>query len=464
MTQKSQSRPSLRLLFSVMVVLAFASVASAEWKEEVLYSFQGGPRDGSIPAGGVVFDKAGNLYGATTDGGSGGCPNQGCGMVFQLSPPAQKGGAWTEASIYAFRGVLNGATDGFTPAGGLIIDGQGNLYGTTAYGGDGPCILLGTHAGCGIVYELSPPAQKGGQWTYTILYNFQGGSDGYFPWGNLVFDKQGNIYGATQFGGGKGTTCNIIYGGQCGTVFKLSPPKQKGGEWTEKILHRFKSGTDGANPNGGLVLDSRGPIYGTTFGGGNENGECGSLGCGTVFTLKPPSKKGGAWTEETFYRFSGQDGANPEAGVVFGGNGNLYGTVYAGATNGNGAVFNLAAPKGGHGLWKETVLYRFSNGNDGANPAAGLVLDVRGDMYGATSRGEGGSQYGELFRLKPPGRKRGPWVFSVLYGFHGSLDAAQPTAGLVFDGAGNLYGTSPYGGTGTRCGSGACGTVFEVSR
>ncbi len=204
---------ALVLVFSVV-----ALPASAEWKEKVLYSFRGGATDGSIPAGGVVFDKAGNLYGADTSGGSGGCPNQGCGMVFRVSPPAQGGGPSTETSIHAFRGVSNGATDGFTPAGGLIIDAKGSLYGTTAYGGNGPCVLLGTKAGCGIVYELSPPARKGGQWTYQILYNFQGGNDGYVPSGNLVFDNQGNIYGATQFGGGKerpATSSTAANAGQC---------------------------------------------------------------------------------------------------------------------------------------------------------------------------------------------------------------------------------------------------------
>ena len=171
----------------------------------------------------------------------------------------------SETILYGFNG-----TDGSIPVGGAIIDGNGNLYGTTAYGGSGTCLLFGDNVGCGVVYELSPPTQKGGQWTYTVLYNFQGGKDGLFPWGDLVFDSHGNLYGATQFGGGKGTTCNQYFDGNCGTVFELSPPKQKGGKWTEKILHSFAGGTDGANPNGGLVLDGNGAIYGTTYFGGNE--------------------------------------------------------------------------------------------------------------------------------------------------------------------------------------------------
>src|SRR3984957_15656583 len=260
-------RFAIRVFGLFMVILASVSPASAEWKEKVLYSFQGGS-DGQTPAGGVVFDKPGNLYGVTNEGGST-CPSPGCGIVFQLAPPMQKGGPWTETSLHGFNG-----TDGSIPVGGAIIDGNGNLYGTTAYGGSGTCLLFGDNVGCGVVYELSPPARKGGQWTYTVLYNFQGGKDGLFPWGNLVFDKNGNLYGATQFGGGKGTTCNQYFDGNCGTVFKLSPPKRKGGKWTEKILHSFAGGTDGANPNGYLVLDGSGDVYGLTFSGGDQTCHC----------------------------------------------------------------------------------------------------------------------------------------------------------------------------------------------
>jgi len=184
-----------------LAMLALVSPAYPEWKEKVLYSFQGGPNDGATPAGGVVFDSAGNLYGATTQGG-GSCPIDQCGTVFELTPPQAKNGSWTETLLHIFKGNTSG--DGNTPVGGVILDSAGNLYGTTAYGGNGNCILLGTKAGCGAVFELTPPKQKGGAWTETVLYSFQGGKDGYFPNGNLVFDKAGNLYGATMFGGGKG--------------------------------------------------------------------------------------------------------------------------------------------------------------------------------------------------------------------------------------------------------------------
>jgi uncharacterized repeat protein (TIGR03803 family) len=328
------------LLLIGLAMLMVTANASAQWKEKVLYSFRG-RNDGYMPAGGVVFDNAGNLYGANSWGGSG-CASQNCGIVFQLSPPAQKLRAWTETTIYAFQGVLGTRKDGFTPVGGVIIDQQGNLYGTTSLGGNSHCILLGSPTGCGTVYKLSPPAQKGGKWIETILYNFQSGNDGYFPWGDLVFDTQGNLYGATQFGGGKGTTCNLYFGGNCGSVFKLSPPKQKGGKWTEKILHSFAGGTDGANPNGDLILDGSGAIYGLTFGGGNQSRECGSGGCGTAFKLKSPAK-GSAWSEQLLHRFdrTTSDGGNPTAGLVFDSKGNLYGTTLNGGPGPGGIVFRL---------------------------------------------------------------------------------------------------------------------------
>jgi hypothetical protein len=139
--------------------------------------------------------------------------------------------------LYVFKG--HDQNDGSGPTGRLLADSSGNLYGVTGYGGSGPCVLFGTPTGCGTVYEPSPPKQKGGAWTESVLYNFQGGKDGDLPSGTLVFDKAGNLYGVTLFGGGKGTSCDIFYGGTCGTVFKLSPPKTKGGNWTEKVLHSF---------------------------------------------------------------------------------------------------------------------------------------------------------------------------------------------------------------------------------
>jgi len=458
---RRQNPVSLRHFgFLLLAFLALGSVSSAEWKEKVLYSFQGGT-DGATPAGGVVFDKAGNLYGAASYGGLGGsgCPSGGCGTVWELSPPKQMGGAWTETTIYSFQG-FNEGNDGFTPSGGLIIDRQGNLYGTTAYGGTGSCTLLGARYGCGTVYELSPPAQQGGAWTETILYSFQGGKDGYFAAGDLTFDNAGNLYGATIFGGGKGTSCNILYGGQCGTVFEVSPPKQKGGKWTEKVLHSFAGGTDGKTPNGGLTLDSKGAVYGTTPMGGNQlcNFGNGNIGCGTVFKLVPPTKIGGAWTEKILHRFVQSDGDGPNGGLIFDSKGSLYGTAGGGGAKQKGVVFRLE-PEGGR--WSESTLHTFGSGNAPCCPEAGLISDFAGGMYGVTLAGT--HFRGTVFRLMPSSTGRG-WSFSALYEFTGAPDGDHPVAALLLDKRGNLYSTTLWGGSGTGCGYGGCGTVFKVIR
>ena len=440
----------VRLLVIVLMMLV-ATTASAEWKEKVLYSFQDGS-DGNTPAGGVVFDKAGNLYGATSYNSS--CGNLlNCGAVFELS---LRHGAWVETTLHDFQGHAH--HDGGAPVGGVILDASGNVYGTTAYGGTGSCVLLGTAVGCGTVYELSPPAQTGGKWTYRVLYNFQGGKDGLFPWGDLVFDKLGNLYGATQFGGGKGTTCNLYYGGDCGSVFKLSPPKQKGGAWTGKILHRFAGGTDGANPNGGLIFDSKGAIYGTTYSGGNQGCRYqDETGCGTAFELKPPTKTGGVWTEKVLHRFTdGADGAAPVAGLTPANGGIFYGAAAGGGKYQRGLIFRLTPTR--NGGWIESVLYDFLGNQAGQNPGQ-LTLGSDGNLYGAAAGGQ--SFNGLIFRLNRPVRGNS-WRLTVLYNFLRSGDGAGPEAGLIFDGAGNLYSTTVVGGDGTSCTNG-CGTVFEAS-
>ena len=447
MTHKKCSPSLNRVCLLCVVALTLAVPASAEWKEKVLYSFQGGADDCYVPAGGVVFDKQGNLYGATTGGGPATCAPFGseCGTVFQLSPPAQKGGSWTETLLYQFQG--KGSNDGSVPNGGLIIDAAGNLYGVTAYGGTGYCLLLGSNAGCGTVYEISPPQQKGDAWTETILYSFATAKEGYLAIGSLVFDSAGHLYGTTWFGGDKGTTCDSLYGGQCGVAFELSPPKTKGGKWTEKVLHSFAGGTDGAQPNGGLVLDSKGAAYGTTYKGGS------GAGTGvTVYKLKPPTRKGSVWTEKQLHVFTtGNAGGLPSAGVILDSKANLYGTTV-------GTVFRLAPPSTKLGDWKETILYTFDE--DAYGPQDTLIFDQTGNLYGTTYSGNTFS--GTVFRLKPSAQKGGAWTFGILYGFTGAPDGAQPAANLIFDKYGKLYSTTQKGGAGT-CGSFGCGTVFEAS-
>jgi hypothetical protein len=447
-------RLATRLPIFVLLILSLVSSAAAEWKERVLYSFQGGT-DGSTPAGGVAFDKQGNLYGATQQGGGTNCsPMAACGTVYQLSPPAKQGDPWTETLLHVFKGKQR--NDGEFPSGGVIADASGNIYGTSSYGGSGDCVLLGIKGGCGTVFELSPPQTKGGQWTYAILYSFKGGKDGYLPFGDLVFDAAGNLYGATYFGGGKGTSCDPYYQ-YCGTVFKLSPPKTKAGAWTEKVLHSFagiSSGRqtgDGANPNGGLALDSTGAIFGATSIGGYNCPRFQGAGCGTAFELKPPAKTGGPWTEKILHRFTdGNDGAGPNGGLIFDAKGSLYGAAGAGGSQESGVIFRLGQGKEG-GPWIETVLYSFQAGSDGGNPQ-GLVFDSLGNLFCSS---------GPIVQLKPPRQKGGRWTLDVLYKFKGAPDGRNPLD-LVFGAGGALYGTTLYGGTGQSC-QGGCGTVFKAS-
>ena len=452
-----------RMIVLILTLCSLVSAASAAWRENVLYSFQGGT-DGSTPAGGVIFDKAGNLYGETIEGGSTNCPPGWCGTVYQLSPPQQKGGQWTEKVLYVFKG--HDQNDGSSPSGGLIADSAGNLYGVTGYGGSGPCVLFGTATGCGTVFELLPPKTKGGAWTEKVVYNFLGGKDGDLPSGPLVFDSAGNLYGATEFGGGKGTTCNAFYGGNCGTLFKLSPPRTKGGKWTEKVLHSFsgiaagKQNGDGAVPNGELILDSIGMVYGTTELGGDGTGVCqegnGFNGCGIVFALTAPTGKAGVWEESVLHRFHGLDGSRPNGGLVLGGLRQLYGTTLGGGRDDAGVVFELRPPSMEGGTWKESFLHVFTGGNDGSSGLAGLLLGVDGSLYG--SAGGGAFFRGVLFRLKPA-TNLAPWVFDDLYSFTGPPDGYDPLE-LTF-GKGGAFGSTLYGGTG-QCQSG-CGTVFQTN-
>ncbi len=470
MNRYRYSRVVSRLLALSAVALTLAVSASAEWKEKVLYSFQGGT-DGSLPTGGVIFDKAGNLYGLTIYGGSTACPPGWCGTIYELSPPAQKGGAWRETELYVFKG--HNQNDGSSPSGSLIADSAGNLYGVTGYGGSGPCVLFGTATGCGTAFELSPPKTKGGKWTEKVLYNFQGGNDGDLPTGPLVFDSAGNLYGATEFGGGKGTTCDVFYGGNCGTVFELSPPKQKGGKWTEKVLHRFagvaqgKQYGDGAVPNGGLILNSESAVYGTTAIGGNQicrNQHSQPIGCGTVFRLDPPGKAGGAWIERILHRFRGypNDGELPSAGLILDSGGTLYGTTTGGGDQAEGTVFVLTQHKEGAGAWGETLLHQFTAGSDGAVPIAPLTMDAVGTLYGTTSIG-GAVGGGTLFQLKRS-PKRHTWTFDAFYTFTGSPDGSYPASGLTLGPSGSYYGTTQQSGDiRQNCGHLGCGTVFEVS-
>jgi uncharacterized repeat protein (TIGR03803 family) len=400
------------LAMFAMATLTTATRAAAQ-TERVLHNFHTSTgEDGDNPLGALIFDASGNLYGTTPGGGT-----YAGGTVFELIP--QAGGAWEERVLHNFPD----GKDGVGPQGALIFDASGNLYGATDFGGA---------YGIGTVFELTP---KTGGWGEKILHSFSSGKDGFYPNGGLIFDTAGNLYGTTYSG-------DALYG--YGRVFELTP---KTGGWGEKILQSFVGGNHGAYPTAGLIFDTAGNLYGTTLS--------------TVFELTPESE---GWAETILHSFSnnGTDGTYPEASLIFDAAGNLYGTTYSGGTGpcvgGCGTVFELT-PTGG-GTWTETILYNFGNRTDGI---AGLIFDASGNLYGATALGGTGpcSYYGVVlgcgivFELMP--QAGGGWTETVLHSFSNTPDGAWPKGSLIFDAAGNLYGTTELGGAYGN------GTVFEIT-
>ena len=343
---------------------------------------------------------------------------------------------------------FTGGGGGANPYAGLSRDGAGNLYGTVATGGysGGSCAASG---GCGLVFKLE---YKGSGWLLTPLYTFRGGSDGSTPNARVIIGPSGILYGTTRHGGGSG--CG---GNGCGTVFSLRPSASACVSalcsWNETVIYRFTGGSDGANPGyGDLVFDAADNIYGTTISGGEGSCEYGS-GCGVIYKLAP---SGSGWTESVLYTFAGgSGGGNPFDSLVFDSTGDLYGTAATGgnlncnAPYGCGTVFELATSVSG---WTENVLYTFQNGTDGASPYGGLIFDPSGNLYGTTpSGGSGGG--GTVFKLTPLG---GSWTFGVVYSFVGSGSLPGPYDDLTMDSAGNVYGTT------YQDGANGVGNVFEL--
>jgi uncharacterized repeat protein (TIGR03803 family) len=411
---------------TLITILLLAPGAWAASGYNILYSFTGGT-DGSQPTAVPIFDAAGNLYGTTRYDGA-----YGYGNVFELTPNLD--GTWTFAVLYSF----TGGKDGANPWASLIFDSIGNLYGTTCNGG--------AH-GHGTVFKLTPNSD--GTWTESVLHGFAGRRDGAHPWSGLTFDASGNLYGETTQGGNS-SNCR----GGCGVVFKLTP--HSGGKWTESVIHRF-TGEDGSDPQwGSLTFDAAGKLYGTTTAF-YHGGPC----CGTVFELIP--KQNGSWKEKVLYHFTdGNDGGSPQGAPVFDSAGNLYGSAEG---PGYGLVFELT--RGANGKWNEQVLYTFQGDEDGASPQDGVILDSAGNLYGTTFYGRpsgGGCACGQVYELSPDGH--GGWSKQVLHYFEGPpADGGNTNAGVAFDTAGNLYGTTCDGGAGggNGCASSGAGVVFEIT-
>jgi uncharacterized repeat protein (TIGR03803 family) len=336
--------------------------------------------------------------------------------------------AQTEKVLHSF----SSGKDGSAPWAGLTFDTAGNLFGTTTAGGLNSV---------GTAFKFTP--KVGGGYTEKLLHNFNNnGTDGYTPLAGLIGDSSGNLYGTTSAGG--------THAG--GTVFELVP--QSGGGYAERVLYSFlKNGTDGNTPIGGLIIDSGGNLYGTTQNGGSGNH-------GTVFELSPST--GRTWTETILWTFDGTNGANPRGGVVFDSAGNLYGTTENGGQFKFGTVFELL-PSGGH--WSGTVLHNFNaTSTDVAYPDASLIFDSAGSLYGTASYG-GSSGGGGVFEMTV---QQFGTSYSVLYFFNdvSGSDGYNSQSPLIFDSAGNLYGTTSSGGSGGCEQVGVvigCGTIFKLT-
>lgn len=334
------------------------------WVETVPYTFTGGA-DGASPAFGLVSDANGNLYGVATAGGNSGClGNYGCGVVFQLSPTAS---GWKETVLYAF----TGGNDGSAPYEQLVMDGAGNIYGTTAEGGN--LIDCASHPlGCGVAFKLSR-AQTG--WIFTLLYNFTD-SDSSLAASALILDAAGDLYGTGE-------------AGAHGVVYELSPTPS--GPWKDTVLYTFSTGAKGSGPTG-LIFDARGNLYGPTFEGGTGGPvyTCQDIrpGCGTLFKLSHGSR---GWIETVLHDFTGED-PQPNGSLIFDAVGDLYGVDSVDA-------FKLS--RGSSGGWKITVLHKFAAAGDGLYPRGPLLLDKAGNLFGVTYGGGFGGGYGAVFEITP---------------------------------------------------------------
>jgi uncharacterized repeat protein (TIGR03803 family) len=426
--------------------------AAADHRLKVLHRFcpRGGLKgcpDGKFPAPGLIKDAADSLYGTTCCGGNG----SNAGVVFELTPNASRT-SWTETVLYSFCPQGGTCADGNFPEAGVIIDRPGNLYGTTALGGNA--------SNAGVVFELRPNASRTA-WTETVLYSFcpQGGTcaDGRLPEAGVIMDAAGSLYGTTYDGGSANSG---------GVVFRLTPNASRT-TWTEAVLYSFcpQGGrcADGKFPAAGLVMDKAGNLYGTTNEGGNANDN------GVVFKLTPNASRT-AWAETVLYSFCAQGGTCADGrfpfgnGLIIDGVGNLYGTTYGGGNASNaGVVFELT-PNASRTAWTERVLYSFcpQGGTcaDGSFPFGNrLIMDGAGNLYGTTSGGGNASNAGVAFELTP-NASRTAWTETVLYSFcpQGGtcLQGGTPLGGVTMDGSGNLYGTTASGGINNR------GVAFEL--
>jgi len=410
------SRLAVHCAALILVWMFTGSAMAAGPTETVLHNFTS-QADGGYPVAGLILDQTGALYGTATIGGDYDACDQGgaCGVVFKLTPPSN-GGGWTESVLYEFQ-----YQDPYPPSTNLVFDQLGNLYGGTGPGENGSAI-----------FQLTESA---GAWSMNPIYEPGGGTP--------IFDRKGNLY--------------VFGGGTDGSVVELT--QQPDGTWNPTTLYTFGGGQDGQYPQGGVVGDRAGNLYGVTLFGG------GSTDCGIVFELSPQAN--GTWTESILHSFTGgSDGCYPYAAVILDLHGNLYGTTLSGGigpcANQCGVVFELSPPSVSGAAWTESILHTF-NSKDGANPQASLTMDSTGALYGTTAGGGNGpceptgSGCGTVFRLTPPSHPGGVWS-EIFFSFQG-LNGETPLANVLLDESkGVLYGTTRNGGTY------GYGTAFQIAR
>jgi uncharacterized repeat protein (TIGR03803 family) len=420
------------------LVAAMTMESAAAQNYAVIHNFSGGS-DGAAATAGVIIDRGGRLYGTTTAGGDTGAncdyngAGNGCGAVYRLTA---HGSDWITSPLYVFRG----GQDGSSPWARVIAGPDGTLFGTTMFGGGGPCVNSQFGMGCGTIFRLQPPANTCSSdpcpWHETILYTFDGngpGTHGANPMSEVVFDAAGNFYGTASVGGASGN----------GLVYKMTKTNRS---WTYSVVYSFAGPpNDGAGPESGLIFDQAGNLYGTTASGPH--------GLGAIFELSP---SGNSWTEKVLYSLNqnGSDGGQPQGGLILDPGGNLYGTTTQGGANMAGTVFELS-PNGNS--WTYSVLTNFPNNGCFScvqGSEASLLRDGAGQLYGTSPNGGLSGFCGAVFKLTPA---QSGYVYNSLYDFQCNANGAFPYGNVVADGSGNLVGTTGGGG------SSGHGVVFTVS-
>ncbi|MBV9104218.1 MAG: hypothetical protein JO060_11565 [Candidatus Eremiobacteraeota bacterium] len=397
------------------------------WPEKVLYAFNG--PDGASPNP-VIVGPHGVLYGTTYSGGAylSQCYAVGCGTVFQLTPPPKGQSTWTETVLYSF----TGGADGGYPSARLTLGAHGVLYGTTAGGGTG---------NFGTVFALTPPLPGQTNWTESVLYSFTGGADGGYPSAALT-DLRGALYSTASSFGSLGA----------GVAFRLGPPARGQTTWTQTVIHTFGGTGDGAAPFAGFTLAGN-ALLSTTFGGGSCHPI--SFGCGTVYELTPKGAGDRQWRETILFDFTGFDGLWPYYEPVLDASGALYVTAGGGGGGcgglGCGTVVKLTPPLTRRRTWDSRVI--FYNALTKSSPAEAVLTDDRGNLYGEGGGGPSGD--GFIFELSPHGG--GLYKETILHRFSGA-NGASPYGDWAIGPKGNIYGVTSVGGT--AC---ACGVIYQLN-